>query len=137
MKLASMFIVLGSVGPLACAGAPPPPPVVVRANDLGALKGIDPRTTPIVIEVLPGDEVPFVLKVEGDLVDTLPDQPKITLRARRHFFVRFGKGGLQLSLDGRDWDPKNRAPGAFQFGLGATPEGPRAGMTVTTPTFEK
>lgn len=119
---------------VACASSPGPKPVVVRANDPAALSHVDPNA-PIVIEVMPGDEVPFMLKVEGDLVDTLPDQPKVMLRAKRHFFVRAGKEGLQLSLDGEHWDAKKTAPGGFSFGFGVSKEGPKASLTVTTPKF--
>jgi hypothetical protein len=114
-----------------CGGALPEP-VLVRVHEGSKLAGVDVRQRPIVVELMPGDEVPLDVKVDGDLITTAPDAPPLKLVARRHFFVRFSKRGLETSLDNVHYGDKI-APGSFAFGVGFTPAGPRATIQLSTP----
>lgn len=132
MKRALVLVSFLAVG---CASASLPEPVLVRATDASKLAGIDLRTRPVIIEVMPGDVVPMDVKVDGDLIGTAPDQAPVMLTARRHFFVRVSKNGLELSLDKDHFGGKKLAPGALAFGFGLNQSGPRATLVVTTPRY--
>ena len=127
MKWILPLLGLGVVG---CGSLPEP--VLVRLNEGSTLTGVDVSRRPIVVEIMPGDEVPLDVKLTGDLIETAPGAPPLKLIARGHFYLRISKRGLEMSLDNVHYGDKV-APGSLSFGLGFTGTGPRATLQVSTP----
>ncbi len=104
---------------LGCAASPPP--YVVRYADVGhgglsAYQG----DRALVVEFQAGDRLPVDLQFDGEDFVLERKDAELTLVARQHCFVRFGEGGIRVSLDGKTFDQKPRVPGSFMIGLHAT-----------------
>lgn len=129
MKLTVGLLFLGLLA-TACASSPAP-----RVVSLANLKDIPPLEDgqPLIVEFNEGDTVPLVFELNGPLLQTDKDTQPLTLRAARHFFLRIDKDGLRSSLDGKSFDDKPAVPGKFQVGFGATKDGARANISITTP----
>lgn len=134
------------LGPLlvACAGAagcahaasgPYIDPVPIRLNELDAATFRDVGAgRPVVIELQPGDRIPVELVVDGEVFSTDPAPATFMLKAKRAFFLRIAGTELKTSLDGKSFDAKPSAPGAFRIGLVKTTEkGPLVSVHITTP----
>ncbi len=128
------ILALLGLSSLAVACAPAREPRYARLRDLGVeMKAWDP-SRPLVIEVDEGDTIPLHFSLEGPLFATLPDAPPLTLRAKRHFYLRVSRDGLQSSFDKNDFGARPVRPGSFQIGIGATKDGPLATVAIRTPT---
>ncbi len=89
---------------------------------------------PVIIEFLPGDRIPVELVVDGEVVATDPATATFALQAKRAFFLRIHGADLKTSLDGKSFDRKPTAPGAFRIGVEKTAEkGPMLSVHITTP----
>lgn len=106
-------------------------PVRVRAGEPRDLRNIDVRQHPLIIEFREGDNLPFDVNVEGDLVAS-PKEASIPLVAKRTFFLRVDADGIKVSLDGSFKDTA-RTRGSMAFGMSVTSAGTRAGLTIRTP----
>ena len=115
------------------ACAPTPEPRYVRLSELTHGGPLD-LNRPLVIEVDPGDTVPLDFSLQGPLFESPKDAPPITLRAKRHFYLRIGRDGLRSSFDRNDFSGRPVKPGSFQIGFGVTKTGPLATVHIRTPT---
>jgi hypothetical protein len=109
--------------------------MVVRAADPASFRNVRPGS-PFVIEFDEGETIPLSFTVRGQMIETAPDSPRLTLVARRHFFLRVQGRELASSLDGVHFDADKRAPGSFFVGFTFEPSGTSARIDVVTPTYD-
>lgn len=116
----------------ACATRPTP--LVIRAADVRSRPVSVGPTEVLVLEFQPGDEIPFDVRVEGPLVETVAPSEPLRLRAVRRFFLRVDRTGVATSLDGVTFG-EHSAPGTFRVGVNVTQSaGVTASMAIRTPT---
>jgi hypothetical protein len=129
-------LLLAPLGLALLAGcAPAVAPLRIRAADLGTLpQAPDIANRPIIVELQEGDVVPIDFALSSELVDLVPASPALSLRARRHIFVRVSPDGVATSSDGVDFDEQPQRPGSFAVGLSIKREGVRLQVQIKTPT---
>jgi hypothetical protein len=118
---------------LSTTGCGSVPALVVKASDPSTYAEPQPDQ-PLIVEFDEGDVVPLTLLIEGELFETKPPPPPITIVAKRHFFVKIDKSGVKSSVDGEHWNA-SRKKGSFAFGLGFTKEGTQANARIVTPSY--
>ncbi len=128
------LIVLATLGASVMGCAAMPPARYVKSKDLGALEQPIAPGTPIVVEFEEGDVIPLTVTIDGPFVKSPEGAAPIQLRVTRHFYLRIDKNGMKSSLDGKTFDWKPERPGEFQVGVGVTREGPKAHISIRTPT---
>jgi hypothetical protein len=78
------------------------------------------------------------ISVDGETLTTDPPTASFDLRAKQHFYLRIQGGELRTSLDGKSFDVKPSAPGAFRIAFEtAAPKGARLTAHITTPTHAR
>jgi hypothetical protein len=124
-----LALVLGGGG-VGCSAQPPPR--VVRLADLGSEIALAPGQG-LVVELQEGETIPLRFHLDGPFLQSAEDAPPITLKVRRHCFVRFDRSGVRASVDGQNFDATPAKPGTFRVGLGATRRGVEATIELSTP----
>lgn len=112
-----------------------PAPFVVRYADIrGGLRDYKGKA-PLVVEFQAGDRLPVNLQFSGEAFELESKARDLTLVAKKHCFVRFGEGGVRVSLDATSFDAKPRVPGSFFVGFHVVDAEPtRLDVRIVAPT---
>lgn len=135
-------LLIACVGAAGCAHAASGPyidHVPIRLNELDAATLSDVGAgRAVVIEVQAGDRIPVELIVDGEVISTDPGAATFMLKAKRAFFLRIAGTELKTSLDGKSFDAKPAAPGAFRIGLvKTTDKSALVSVHITTPVHAR
>lgn len=97
----------------------------VPSVKLSELREVREAEFPLLVEVDKGDRVPLRFAIGGNLMQSSPDAPPMTLEAQRPFYLLLARDEPpRICFDGPELDCSSAKHGSLKLGFGAPPGKP-------------